>query len=88
MTSTTFAGATVEVNEEGFFVDPTVWTPKMASEMAAAARNAAPLSNRVFTENPYFLLGCPGDLLIAGARGCCLTKRGLILTDGSRCHVR
>ncbi|MEQ1703016.1 MAG: TusE/DsrC/DsvC family sulfur relay protein [Ilumatobacteraceae bacterium] len=36
MTTTTCAGATVELNDEGFFVDPTVWTPEMASEMAAA----------------------------------------------------
>ena len=36
MTTATYAGAAVELNGEGFFVDPTVWTPEMASEMAAA----------------------------------------------------
>ena len=36
MTTTTYAGATVELNDEGFFVDPNVWTPEMASEMARA----------------------------------------------------
>ncbi|MGB8861786.1 MAG: TusE/DsrC/DsvC family sulfur relay protein [Ilumatobacteraceae bacterium] len=34
MSTTTYAGTSVELNEEGFFVDPTVWTPEMASEMA------------------------------------------------------
>jgi TusE/DsrC/DsvC family sulfur relay protein len=36
MTTTTYAGTTVELNDEGFFVDPNVWTPEMATEMAKA----------------------------------------------------
>jgi dissimilatory sulfite reductase related protein len=36
MTTTTYAGATVAVNDEGFFEDPTAWTPEMAIEMASA----------------------------------------------------
>jgi tRNA 2-thiouridine synthesizing protein E len=28
------AGVTVEVNDEGYFVDPKVWTKEMAGEMA------------------------------------------------------
>ncbi len=36
MTTTTCAGATVELNDEGFFIDPNAWTPEMAEEMAKA----------------------------------------------------
>lgn len=36
MSSVTYAGVTVEVNDEGFFVDPEVWVPAMAEEMARA----------------------------------------------------
>ena len=36
MTTTTFAGVPVPVNEEGFFQDPNAWTPAMAEEMASA----------------------------------------------------
>jgi tRNA 2-thiouridine synthesizing protein E len=36
MTTATYAGATVELNDEGFFVDPTQWTREMAEEMAHA----------------------------------------------------
>ena len=36
MSTVTYAGAPVEVNEEGFFVDPNVWTREMAIEMARA----------------------------------------------------
>jgi len=34
MSTTTFAGTPVEVNEEGFFLDPNAWTKEMAIEMA------------------------------------------------------
>ena len=34
--STTYAGVEVRLNDEGFFEDPTVWTPAMAEEMAKA----------------------------------------------------
>jgi tRNA 2-thiouridine synthesizing protein E len=36
MTTKTVAGATVEVNDEGFFEDPDQWTEAMAPELAAA----------------------------------------------------
>jgi tRNA 2-thiouridine synthesizing protein E len=36
MSTATYAGLPVEVNEEGFFVDPTTWTREMAVEMAKA----------------------------------------------------
>ena len=36
LTTTTLAGVAVQVNEEGFFEDPKVWTPAMAEEMAKA----------------------------------------------------
>lgn len=34
MTTSTLAGAQVELNEEGFFVDPSQWTEQMATELA------------------------------------------------------
>ena len=34
MTTTTLAGRTVEVNDEGFLADPTAWTEDMARELA------------------------------------------------------
>lgn len=37
MTTLTLAGTAVETNEEGFFTDPSQWTPEMAPELAAAA---------------------------------------------------
>ena len=36
MSTATLAGTTVELNDEGFFVDPSAWTPAMAEEMARA----------------------------------------------------
>jgi tRNA 2-thiouridine synthesizing protein E len=36
MTTTTYAGATVDVNEEGFFEHPEQWSREMAEEMARA----------------------------------------------------
>jgi TusE/DsrC/DsvC family sulfur relay protein len=36
MTSTTIAGRAVEVNDEGFFVDPRQWTEEMVPELARA----------------------------------------------------
>jgi tRNA 2-thiouridine synthesizing protein E len=35
MTSAIVAGQTVELNDEGFFVDPDTWTETMAPEIAA-----------------------------------------------------
>lgn len=37
MSTATFAGVEVEVNDEGFFVDPDQWTRDMAVEMAREA---------------------------------------------------
>jgi dissimilatory sulfite reductase related protein len=36
MSTATIAGTAVELNEEGFFVDPTQWTRDIAVELAAA----------------------------------------------------
>jgi tRNA 2-thiouridine synthesizing protein E len=36
MTTATYAGREVEVNEEGFLLDPEQWTEEMAPEIAAA----------------------------------------------------
>ena len=36
MSTATYAGTAVELNDEGFFVDPTQWTKDMAVEMAKA----------------------------------------------------
>jgi tRNA 2-thiouridine synthesizing protein E len=36
MSTVTYAGVPVELNPEGFFVDPTAWTPEMAVELATA----------------------------------------------------
>jgi tRNA 2-thiouridine synthesizing protein E len=36
MTATTIAGHQVEVNDEGFFVDPEQWTEDMVPELARA----------------------------------------------------
>jgi tRNA 2-thiouridine synthesizing protein E len=35
MTTATVAGRAVELNDEGFFVDPDTWTDDMAPELAA-----------------------------------------------------
>ncbi len=37
MPTATYAGTTVEVNDEGFFVDPDQWREEMASEIAHEA---------------------------------------------------
>ena len=36
MSTATYAGTAVELNDEGFFVDADAWTPAMAEEMARA----------------------------------------------------
>ncbi len=36
MSTATIAGTSVELNDEGFFVDPTQWTHEIAVEMATA----------------------------------------------------
>ena len=35
MATLTFAGKMVQVNEEGYFLDPSEWTKEMAAEIAA-----------------------------------------------------
>ena len=40
MPTKTFAGTTVDVNDEGFFQDPTQWTKEMAPEIAGRVRRA------------------------------------------------
>ena len=35
MATETLAGTTVEVDEEGFFADPSAWTEEMAAELAS-----------------------------------------------------
>jgi tRNA 2-thiouridine synthesizing protein E len=37
MTTATITGVDVELNDEGFFVDPTQWTEEMAPQLAADA---------------------------------------------------
>ena len=34
MTTITYAGQAIDLNDEGFFVDPTTWTRDMAAELA------------------------------------------------------
>jgi len=36
MTTMTFANVDIAVDEEGFFLDPSVWTEEIATELAAA----------------------------------------------------
>lgn len=36
MTTANIAGATVDLNDEGFFTDPTQWTEEMAVDLARA----------------------------------------------------
>ena len=38
MPTITVAGSEVDVNDEGFFTDPSQWTEEMAPELAAADR--------------------------------------------------
>jgi tRNA 2-thiouridine synthesizing protein E len=48
MTTATLDGRSVEVNEEGFLVDPTDWTEEMAREIAAG-EGIDPLTDRHWT---------------------------------------
>ena len=34
MSTVTYAGTAVELNDEGFFLDANAWTPAMAEDMA------------------------------------------------------
>jgi tRNA 2-thiouridine synthesizing protein E len=46
MSTATIAGRTVEVDHEGFLVDPTQWTEDMATELAPAFGVTTPLTDR------------------------------------------
>jgi len=46
MPTKTLAGQTVEVNDEGFFVDADQWTKEMAPEIAAGVGVPTPLTDQ------------------------------------------
>ena len=46
MATKTVAGVDVDVNDEGFFTDPTQWTEEMAQELAAAEEGVGELTDR------------------------------------------
>jgi tRNA 2-thiouridine synthesizing protein E len=46
MTVMTLANTEVELNDEGFFVDPNQWTEEMATELAEAAGVPTPLTDK------------------------------------------
>jgi TusE/DsrC/DsvC family sulfur relay protein len=46
MPTKTFADTPVEVNDEGFFVDPEQWTKEMAPEIADEVAVPTPLTDR------------------------------------------
>lgn len=46
MPTRVLAGTAVEVNDEGFFEDPNVWTEEMASELAVEWGVATPLTDQ------------------------------------------
>ena len=49
MPTQTLAGTTVEVNDEGFFVDAEQWTKEMAPEIADEVGVPTPLTDRHWT---------------------------------------
>ncbi len=49
MPTQTLAGTTVEVNDEGFFVDAEQWTKEMAPEIADEIGVPTPLTDRHWT---------------------------------------
>lgn len=49
MPTQTLAGKSVEVNDEGFFVDAEAWTTEMASEIADEVGVPTPLTDRHWT---------------------------------------
>ncbi|MGI9601358.1 MAG: TusE/DsrC/DsvC family sulfur relay protein [Acidimicrobiales bacterium] len=46
MTTKILAGTPVELNDEGFFVDPTQWTEEMAPEIADEVGVPTPLTDK------------------------------------------
>ena len=66
----TVAGTTVDVNEEGFFVDATQWTEAMVPELAAT-EGIAPLTDRHwqvirFMRDEYFRSGTGPTVRVLG----------------------
>jgi len=70
MNTATIAGTAVELNDEGFFVDPTQWTREIAVEIAAAA-GISPITDRHwlvidFMRNEYFKRGTGPTVRVLG----------------------
>ena len=53
MTSKLLAGAEIEVNDEGFFVDANQWTEDMATELAEECGVPTPLTEQHWTVLHY-----------------------------------
>jgi TusE/DsrC/DsvC family sulfur relay protein len=49
MTTIMLSDQPVEVNEEGFFIDPTQWTEEMATEIAEECGVPTPLTDKHWT---------------------------------------
>jgi len=70
MSTVTYAGIPVELNPEGFFVDPTAWTKEMAVELAKA-QGIDPLTDRhwqviEFMRTEYFDKGTGPTVRVLG----------------------
>jgi tRNA 2-thiouridine synthesizing protein E len=70
MTTATYAGVTVDVNDEGFFERPEQWTPAIATELAAA-EGIAELTDRHwqvidFMRSEYFAKGTGPTVRVLG----------------------
>ncbi len=72
MSTATIAGRSVDLNDEGFFVDPTQWTREIAVEMAAAD-GISPLTDEHwqvidFMRKEYFEKGTGPTVRLLGKR--------------------
>jgi TusE/DsrC/DsvC family sulfur relay protein len=70
MTTTTLAGIDVELNDEGFLVDPSQWTEAMALELARK-EGVEPLTERQwqvirFMRSEYFAKGTGPSVRVLG----------------------
>ena len=70
MSTATIAGTPIELNDEGFFVDPTQWTRDIAVEMATAA-GISTLTDRHwqvidFMRKEYFAKGTGPTVRVLG----------------------
>jgi TusE/DsrC/DsvC family sulfur relay protein len=70
MSTATIAGNAVELNDEGFFVDPNQWTRDIAVEMATAA-GISPITDRHwqvidFMRKEYFEKGTGPTVRVLG----------------------